>query len=93
MSKLKSRVIYVNKRRTSVRQCQSEWVAFEDICLRESTRRNILINTIENNKNKSLGLTSAIRLFSTIYYHAITTDISDKAIKKDYLTKSIKRIG
>ena len=51
-----------------MRLCLKEWSALDDICLFEKINRNILISLIENNKNPSLGLTYATRLFLLLYY-------------------------
>ena len=51
-----------------MRLCSKEWSALDDVCLTEKINRNILIGLIENNKNSSLGLTYATRLFLLLYY-------------------------
>ena len=56
MTKLTNRIININNRRTSMRLCQKEWNALEDICKREKINRNLLIEQIENNKNQKLFL-------------------------------------
>lgn len=71
MTKLTNRIINVNNRRTSMRLCQKEWNALEEICKREKVSRNLLIEQIENNKNQSLGLTYATRLFLMLYYKSL----------------------
>lgn len=35
MPKLVNKVVFVNGRRTSMRMCQREWSAFEEVCGRE----------------------------------------------------------
>ena len=51
-----------------MRLCIKEWSALDEVCLIEKINRNILIGLIENNKNSSLGLTYATRLFLLLYY-------------------------
>ncbi len=76
MTKLTNRIININNRRTSMRLCQKEWNALEDICKREKINRNLLIEQIENNKNQKLGLTYATRLFLMLYYKNLATKSS-----------------
>lgn len=68
MTKLINKIIYVNKRRTSMRLCCSEWSSLDEICAHESISRNRLIEIIEDNKNEELGLTYSTRLFIIMYY-------------------------
>ncbi|MDR1026170.1 MAG: ribbon-helix-helix domain-containing protein [Lactobacillus sp.] len=95
MSQLKSKVVIINKRRTSVRLCNSEWVALEGVCKRERISRNKLIESIENQKNQNLGLTGSIRLFSIIYYHTLAEELKPKtniAYKNEYLEKILNNV-
>jgi len=95
MSELKSKVVILNKRRTSVRLCHSEWLALEDICKRERLSRNRLIEAIENARNHEIGLTGSIRLFAIIYYHALTEDIPLKpnlVSKNEYVNTILKSL-
>ena len=71
MSKLKSKVIHINGRRTSIRLCSSEWLALEEICRREKLSRKLLFETIERYSSGPIGLTGSIRLFSIVYFHDI----------------------
>lgn len=68
MIKLVSRIIYLDSRSTCVRLCDKEWSALDDICKEERIKRKHLINQIKEHKNKKLGLTPAIRLFTLLYY-------------------------
>ena len=98
MSELKSKVVVINNRRTSVRLCNSEWLALEDLCKRERVPRNRLIEAIENsnhNNNQKIGLTGAIRLFSIIYYHTLSNEFPYKAnvaSKNEYLNQIFKNL-
>lgn len=71
MTKLANKIISINNRRTSMRLCNKEWDAIEDICKREHITRNSLIELIENAKNQRLGLTYSTRLFLVLYYRSI----------------------
>lgn len=71
MTKLANKIISINNRRTSMRLCNKEWEAIDDICKRERINRNALIELIENAKNERLGLTYSTRLFLVLYYRSI----------------------
>lgn len=95
MSELKSKVVVINKRRTSVRLCQSEWRALEDVCKRERISRNRLIEAIENTNHNEIGLTGSIRLFSIVYYHSLADEIPQKinvAEKSDFIKQILKHV-
>lgn len=68
MTSLSNRVIEVKNRKTSVRLAPAEWDAIDEICKQEKLDRKKLFEMIELNKNKNLGFTSAIRVFTIIYY-------------------------
>lgn len=78
MTKLSNKIITINNRRTSMRLCNKEWNALDEICLREKINRNILIGLIEDNKNPTLGLAYATRLFLILYYKAIAINHRNK---------------
>ena len=63
-----NKVLVINERRTSMRLCQSEWMALEKICFDEGISRNRLIELVENKKNSCLGLTYLTRLFTLFYF-------------------------
>lgn len=69
MTKLINKVLVINERRTSMRLCQSEWMALEKICFDEGISRNRLIELVENKKNSCLGLTYLTRLFTLFYFY------------------------
>lgn len=95
MPKLVNKVVFVNGRRTSMRMCQREWSAFEEVCGREKISRNELLGLIEECKKDELGLTYSTRLFIISYFwnaatetghanagHSCNGQVSD--IKKNY---------
>ena len=71
MAKLVNKIIFVNKRRTSMRLCLKEWEALNEICEREHIARNKLIEIIEDKKDEELGLTYSTRLFIVMYYRRL----------------------
>lgn len=68
MPSLSNRVVTIHDRKTSMRFASTEWEAINAICKREHIKRKTLFELINLNKDKRLGLTSSIRLFSIIYY-------------------------
>lgn len=66
-----NKIILINGRRTSMRLCQKEWSALDDVCMRENIHRNSLIEMIEDAKNQELGLTYSTRLFLMLYYKSV----------------------
>lgn len=71
MTKLANKILNINNRRTSMRLCNKEWDAIDDVCYRENITKNQLIELIENAKNEKLGLTYSTRLFLVLYYKSI----------------------
>ena len=69
MTKLINKVLVINERRTSMRLCQSEWMALEKICFDEGISRNRLIELVENKKKSCLGLTYLTRLCTVVYFY------------------------
>ena len=74
MPKLVNKVVFVNGRRTSMRMCQREWSAFEEVCGREKISRNQLLGLIEECKKDELGLTYSTRLFIISYFWNAATE-------------------
>ena len=68
MTKLLNRVIIINKRRTSMRLCQEEWGALDNICKYEKINRNKIFEVLESLPDYGLGLTYLTRLFMLMYY-------------------------
>lgn len=68
MTKLLNRVILINKRRTSMRLCQEEWGALDNICKYEKINRNRIFEVLESLPDYGLGLTYLTRLFMLMYY-------------------------
>lgn len=69
MTILLNRVISVCERKTSMRLAKSEWYILDRICVRENLRRNQLLQLIDQHRDKNIGLTPAVRLFSLLYLH------------------------
>ncbi len=72
MASLANRVISIHDRKTSMRLAPAEWEAIDTICKRENIKRKKLFEIIDLNRDKNLGLTSSVRLFSIIYYQNST---------------------
>lgn len=68
MASLSNRVISIYDRKTSMRLAPAEWKAIDTICKREKIKRKKLFEIIDMNRDKKLGLTPSVRLFSIIYY-------------------------
>lgn len=68
MASLSNRVIAIYDRKTSMRLAPAEWEAIDTICKREKLKRKKLFEIIDLNRNKNMGLTPSVRLFSIIYY-------------------------
>ena len=73
MSELSSKVIFIDKRKTSMRLANAEWEAIDSICKRENIKRNNLLEMINARKDAKMGLTCSVRLFSLIYYYRLLT--------------------
>lgn len=70
MPKLSSKVIHIADKTTSIRLAEAEWDALELICKRENIKKTYLLRLINDYKDKDMGLTGSVRLFSLIYlYH------------------------
>ncbi len=78
MTKLLNRVIIINKRRTSMRLCQEEWGALDNICKHEKINRNKIFEVLESLPDYGLGLTYLTRLFMLMYYQ----DVADEVLCK-----------
>lgn len=74
MTKLFNKVIFISKKKTSMRLATAEWEAIDIICQRENIKRNDLIEKINERKNAQLGLTCSVRLFTIIYFHRLLLD-------------------
>ncbi len=73
MAELSSKVIFIDKRKTSMRLANAEWEAIDSICKRENIKRNNLLEMINARKDAKMGLTCSVRLFSLIYYYRLLT--------------------
>lgn len=65
MTELSSKVIFIDKRKTSMRLANAEWEAIDSICKRENIKRNNLLEMINARKDAKMGLTCSVRLFFT----------------------------
>lgn len=78
MASLSNRVISIHSRKTSMRLAPAEWEALETICQIEKITRKKLFEIIEKHRNKDIGFTTSVRLFSIIYYrNALIGDINN----------------
>ncbi len=68
MASLSNRVVSIYNRKTSIRLAPAEWNAIDTICTIENLKRKKLFEMIDTNRDKNLGLTTSVRLFSIIYY-------------------------
>lgn len=75
MTKLLNRVIIINKRRTSMRLCQEEWGALDNICKYEKINRNKIFEILESLPDYGLGLTYLTRLFMLMYYQDVAREV------------------
>lgn len=73
MTELSSKVIFIDKRKTSMRLANAEWEAIDSICKRENIKRNNLLEMINARKDAKMGLTCSVRLFSLIHYYRLLT--------------------
>jgi predicted DNA-binding ribbon-helix-helix protein len=78
MSRLLNKIIFVNKRRTSMRLSIEEWDSLKEICKIENIAKNELLSLIEDNSPESLGLTYSTRLFMLKYFRDATTSKGHK---------------
>lgn len=83
MTKLLNRVILINKRRTSMRLCQEEWGALDNICKYEKINRNKIFEVLESLPDYGLGLTYLTRLFMLMYYQDVAGEVLCQ--QKNYL--------
>ena len=73
MTKLINRVVIINNRRTSVRLCNKEWRALEEICGIEHVSKNEILSFLEEQKCNTLGLTYSARVFMIEYFKRAAT--------------------
>ena len=69
MVQLINKVIVISNKKTTMRLAKAEWEALDAICEQENIKRNFLIDMINQSKNKNMGLTCCVRLFSVIYFY------------------------
>jgi predicted DNA-binding ribbon-helix-helix protein len=63
-----------------MRLCNKEWTVLDNICKKENISRNKLIEAVENNNIKGLGLTYLTRLFVIMYYYELSKTDKKSAI-------------
>ena len=71
MTKLITKIITLNSRKTSMRLAQTEWEAVDLICKKENISRKALIEMIAEAKDYSISLTSTVRLFAIVYFYQL----------------------
>ena len=71
-SHLVCRNLTVMGRRTSVRLEPENWIALEEISKREGCTQHDIASLIALKKKSNISLTSAIRVFITLYYRSAT---------------------
>jgi predicted DNA-binding ribbon-helix-helix protein len=71
MTKLITKIITLNNRKTSMRLAQAEWEAVDLICKRENIYRKALLEMIAEAKDPSISLTSTVRLFAIVYFYQL----------------------
>lgn len=74
MAILTSKVIFLSDKKTSMRLAAAEWEAIDIICKRENIKRNSLLEMINRSRNKKMGLTCAVRLFSLVYLYQMLNE-------------------
>lgn len=70
-----NRVITVFNRKTSLRLTAAEWNILDTICLKEHLKRKHLLELIEQQRDKALCFTAAVRLFSLLYLSAVADKV------------------
>jgi predicted DNA-binding ribbon-helix-helix protein len=71
MTKLVTKIITLNNRKTSMRLAQAEWEAVDLICKKENLYRKDLLEMIEEAKDTRVSLTSTVRVFSIVYFYQL----------------------
>ena len=80
--------IKVNGRRTSVRLETSMWDAFQDIAARENCSVHDIATVIAHRKSPAITLTTAIRVFTLLYYKAAATEEGHQRVGHGNLLKN-----
>lgn len=95
MASLSNRVISIYQRKTSMRLAPAEWDAIKTICNRENITRKKLFEIIDIHRNKEIGFTTSVRLFSIIYYrNSLSNKFNLRKNKPDHnpILEAIKEI-
>ena len=77
-----NKVITLQNRKTCIRLADIEWETINTLCEMENFKRKTLFELIEKYKDPKCGLTYAIRLFATIYFHQFNILNASKNIKR-----------
>ena len=73
MTILASRVISIYDRKTTMRLAKAEWNVLDNICYLEKMKRKNLLELIDQNRDKKIGLTPSVRLFSLLYLYELSS--------------------
>jgi len=87
-----NRVITVFSRKTSLRLTAAEWNILDTICLKEHLKRKHLLELIEQQRDKSLCFTAAVRLFSLLYLSAVADKVLNSYFPVSYNLPDFNRI-
>jgi len=72
-SRLISRNIIINGRRTSMRLEEASWEAIDEICSHEGVSLNVLCSAIDQRRNSS-SRTAAVRAFIVTYFRDVARE-------------------
>ena len=75
MTRLTNRVISIYDRKTTMRLATAEWHVLDNICYLESMKRKHLLELIDQNRDKKIGFTPAVRLFSLLYLDGLSAKL------------------
>ncbi|MBR1601224.1 MAG: ribbon-helix-helix domain-containing protein [Alphaproteobacteria bacterium] len=85
---LMSKVVSIHERKTCMRLTDVEWRILDRICYREKIKRKYLLELIEDNSMKGLGLTPSVRLFSLLYvYNKLNKLTTNQTCLKNILSQ------
>jgi predicted DNA-binding ribbon-helix-helix protein len=73
-----SRNIRLNGRRTSIRLERGLWRTFDDIAMREGMTTRALCCAVDQQRDRRMSLTAAVRLFTVSYYRVIVQRLEEQ---------------
>lgn len=76
MTILTSRVISIYDRKTTMRLAKAEWTVLDNICYLEKIKRKNLLELIDQNRDKKIGLTPSVRLFNLLYLYEMSAQFA-----------------